>query len=234
LYQELLNLGDEGLGLVTEGVQPNGKVEGLPSRYAVSLLTHYATSKDEKARIERIYLAALSKSSDAEVKDYFIKNLQVIGSNESVKSLAAYIKDKDLFDPAVSALVSIGTPDAKQSLLDALASQPSATQIKLIKALGRFRYQPALESITKFATGDNPLLKKTALWSIALIADAGSYDVLLQQAKSAGFRNDPTEATNALVEYMHQMASKGNPALLKQISQAFLDNTLSRAATFPL
>ena len=151
--------------------------------------------------------------------------LKLIGSNESVKALASYISNKDLFDPAVSSLVSIGTPDARQALLDALANQPSATQIKLIKALGRFKYQPALESITKFATGDNLLLKKQALWSLALIADAGSYTILLQQAKNVAFKNDPTEATNALVEYMHQMSSKGNPALLKEISQAFLDNT---------
>lgn len=224
-YQELLDLGDEGLGLVTDGVLPNGKAEGVASRYAVSLLTHFSTSNDDKARIERVYLAALSKASDAEVKAYFISNLKLIGSAASVKSLAAYISDKDLFDPAVSALVSIGTPDARQSLLDALGSQPTATQVKLIKALGRFKYQPALESITKFATGDNPLVKKAALWSMALIADAGSYDVLLQQAKNVGFRNDPNDATNALVEYMHQISGKGNPALLKQISQAFLDNT---------
>ena len=223
--RSLMSFGDEGLMLVTDGVQPNGKAEGVASRYAVSLLTHYSTAKEEKVKIEKIYLSALNKATDTEVKAYFISNLKLVGSNESVKALAAYISDKDLFDPAVSSLVSIGTPDARQALLDALANQPSATQIKLIKALGRFKYQPALESITKFATGDNLLLKKQALWSIALIADAGSFNVLLQQAKNVGFKNDPTEATNALVEYMHQMSGKGNPALLKEISQAILDNT---------
>ena len=107
LYRELLTLGDDGLMLVTEGVLPNGKAEGVASRYAVSLLTHYATTKEEKARIEKVYLNALSKANNAEVKAYFISNLKLIGSNESVKSLAGYISDKDLFDPAVSALVTI-------------------------------------------------------------------------------------------------------------------------------
>ncbi len=225
LYKELLNLGDEGLVMVTDGVLPNGQTEGIASRYAVSLLTHYSTSKDEKARIEKVYLNALSKSTDTEVKAYFISNLKLIGSGESVKALAGYIANSDLFDPAVSALVSIGTPETRQALLDALANQPAPTQVKLIKALGRFKYQPALASITKFASGNNPLLKKPALWSIALIADAGSFSVLLQQAKNVGFKNDPTEATQALVEYMHQVAGKNNPALLKEISNAVLENT---------
>jgi hypothetical protein len=65
-------------------VQPNGKAEGVASRYAVSLLTHYATTKEEKARIEKIYLSALSKANDSEVKAYFVSNLKLIGSNESM------------------------------------------------------------------------------------------------------------------------------------------------------
>jgi len=225
LYKELLDLGDEGLMMVADGVLPNGKPEGIASRYAVSLLTHYSSSKEEKGRIEKVYLNALNKSNDVEVKAYFISNLKLVGSGESVGALASYIGNKDLFDPAVSALVSIGTPETRQALLDALASQPVATQVKLIKALGRFKYQPALESITRFATGDNPQLKKPALWSIALIADASSFPVLVQQAKNVGFKNDPTEATHALVEYMHQVAGKGNPTLLKEISNVILENT---------
>lgn len=229
LFKELINVGDEGLVMLTDGVQPNGIAAGINSRYAVALLTDYATTKDEKSRIEHAYLIALSKASDTEVKAYFISNLKLIGSNESVNALKEYIADKELFDPAVSALVSIGTDDSRKALADALNSQPPTTQVKLIKALGRFKYQPALESITKFVSGDNLLLKKQALWSIALIADAGSYNMLLQQAKNVGFKNDPSEATNALVEYMRQMASKGNTALVTQISKAILDNTADPA-----
>ena len=225
LYKELLNLGDEGLMMVADGVLPNGKPEGIASRYAVSLLTHYSSSKEEKGRIEKVYLTALSKSNDLEVKAYFISNLKLIGSGESVGALAAYISNKDLFDPAVSALVSIGTPETRKALLDALGNQPATTQVKLIKALGRFKYLPALESITRFASGDNLQLKKPALWSMALIADASSFPVLLQQAKNVGFKNDPTEATNALIEYMQQITGKGNPALLEDISNAVLENT---------
>ena len=225
LFHELINLGDEGLVMLTDGVQPNGNVTGTASRYAVSLLTHYATTKEEKSQIENAYLVALSKVSDAEVKAYFMSNLKLIGSNESVIALTEYINDKELFDPAVSALVSIGTEDARQALAKTLNNQPAATQVKLIKALGRFKYVPALESITKFASGNDLLLKRQALWSIALIADASSYNVLLQQAKNVGFKNDPTEATNALIEYMHQMTIKRNSALVKQISKAILDNS---------
>lgn len=225
IFQDLINLGDEGLQLVTDGVQPNGVAEGIPSRYAVSLLTHYATTKDQKTKIERAYLAALKKATNTEVKAYFMDNLKVVGSNESVAVLKEYIGDKESYDPAISTLVRIGSEDASKALMNALPNQPTSTQVRLIKALGELNYQPALASITAFASSENALVKKQALWTIALLADASSYQVLLQQAKNVGFKNDPTEATTALVEYLHQTIVKGNDALVKEISKALLDNT---------
>ena len=225
LFKEVINLDDEGLQMITDGIQPNGVNEGIPYRYAVALLTHYVTSKEDKAKIERAYLTALKKSTNTEVKAYFMDNLKVVGSNESVTILKEYISDSELFDPAVSALVSIGTEEATKTISNGLNSNQAAMQVKLIKALGRFKYLPALETITKFTSSDNALLKRQALWSVALIADASSYQVLLQQAKNVGFKNDPTEATTALVEYLHQMTAKGNNTLVKEISKALMDNT---------
>lgn len=226
IFQDIMNTGDEGLMMVTDGVQPNGVNEGIPSRYAVSLLTHYSTTKEQKAKIERAYLAALKKSSNAEVRAYFMDNLKVVGSNESVAVLKEYIGDKDSYDPAISTLVRIGTEDASKALINALPNQPASTQVRLIKAMGELNYLPALASITPFASSDNAALKKQALWTVALLADAGSYQVLLQQAKNVGFKNEATEATTALIEYLHQMMVKGNTALVKEISTTLLDNTL--------
>ena len=228
LFSELMRLDDSGLALVTSRVVPNGKEEGVPPRFAVSLLTHHASSKEEKARIENAYLKALEHAADTEVKAYFIDNLKVIGSNASVKPLAAKINEKDIAQQAISALQSIGTKEASEGLLSGLNSNTDpATQARLIKALGQLKYQNAKDAIGKHATSQNDVLRKHALWSLALMADAGSYNTLLQQAKSAQFKNDPSEATHALVEYIHQLSAKGNKDLVIQASQEVLSNTLA-------
>ncbi|MEX2235432.1 MAG: DUF1080 domain-containing protein [Cyclobacteriaceae bacterium] len=227
LFRELIKLSDEGLGMVCGRVVPNGKEDGVAPRYAVSLLTHHAGNKSEKARIEKIYLAALEKASDTEVKAYFIDNLKLVGSNASVNALAGKIADEGLANQAISALVSIGTTETRGALQGALekAQNPNA-QARLIQALGELKHQPALQSVSRFASSDNNMLKKHALWALALIGDASSYDVLLQHAKSVNFKNDPSEATHALVEYMHQHAGKGNKNPVLDISQTILTNTL--------
>lgn len=227
LFKDLISLDDQGLSLLLSRVVPNGQEEGVAPRFAVSLLTHHASSKQQKARIESAYLKALDNAADTEVKAYFIDNLKVIGSNNSVKALAALIGKKDLMQQAISGLVSIGTPEASAALLSGLEkSSDAATQARLLKALGELNYQPALQTITKHASSDNEAIRKPALWSLALLADPASYPVLAQQAKAVQFKNDPTEATHALVEYIHQLSGKGNQELVVKASQEILTNTL--------
>ena len=228
LFKELISLNDDGLALLTARVLPNGQEEGVAPRFAVSLLTHHAASKQEKARIENAYLEALEKASDTEVKAYFIDNLKVIGSNNAVKTLTAKIAEKDLMQQAISALVSIGTPEATAALFSALEkSSDASTQARLIKALGELQHQPASGAIAKHASSDNETIRKQALWSLALIGNADAYPVLLQQAKNVQFKNDPTEATHALVEYIHQLSVKGNKDLVVSASQEMMSNTLA-------
>ena len=64
LYRDLIGLNDEGLNMLTAQVLPNGREEGVAARYAVSLLTHHASSKQEKARIEKAYLAGLEQAGE--------------------------------------------------------------------------------------------------------------------------------------------------------------------------
>lgn len=228
LFKDLLNLNDEGLQLLTSRVLPNGQQEGVAARYAVSLLTHHAGNKQEKARIESAYLKALADSRDTEVQAYFIDNLKVIGSTNSVRMLTEKINDQGLMHQAISALVSIGSPEARNALLSTLEKNTnSEATSRLIQALGELKHAPAVPVISKYASSDDITTKKHALWSLALIADAASYNTLLQNAKSAQFKNEPSEATHALIEYIHQVSAKEDKDLAIKTSQEILSNTLS-------
>lgn len=227
LFQDLISLDDHGLALLLSRVVPNGNEDGVAPRFAVSLLTHHASSKQQKSKIENAYLNALAKTRDTEVKAYFIDNLKVIGSNNSVNALTALITEKDLMQQAVSGLVSIGTPEASAALLSALErSNDAATQARLIKALGHLKYQPALQAISKHASSNDETIRKNALWSLALMADPSSFATLTQQAKNVHYKNDPAEATHALVEYIHQLSEKRNKDQVIKASQEILSNTL--------
>jgi HEAT repeat protein len=227
LYRELMNLDAEALAVITSRVLPNGRQEGVAPRFAVALLTHYATSKQHKARIEKAYLAGLDNASDTEVKAYFIDNLKLIGSNASVDKLADRISEEGLTNQAVGALESIGTSEARQALQTALEnSKEPRVQARLIKALGEIKHKPAVPVITGLVSSDDPAVKRQALWALALIAEPDSYHVLQQHAQQGKFANDASEATHALLEYIYQLQVNGNKDLVTKASQELLSHTL--------
>ena len=224
-FTELLSTGEAGLSMVCEQVVPNGSAAGVAPRYAVSLLTHYAKTAVHKALIEKVYLQALGKASDAEVKAYFISNIQLVGSNAGVKSLSAYISNTDLYAPAIAALVTLGTPEARLAIMTALKGASPAVQNRLIEALGELKHKAAIPAILPFAASSDVGLQKQALWALALMGDAASYTPLFNKAKATGFKNDPTEASNALVEYLHQLQVIRNTALVSKLSLDILAGT---------
>lgn len=224
-FKRLSSLGEAGLSPLTDKVLPNGRAEGVSARYGVALLTQSATSQGDRQLLERVYLNALEKAKDTEVKAYFMTNLKLVGSEASVKPLTAYISDPNLFDPAISAMVTIGGDGVKQALVTALGNSSPETQVKLVKALGRLSYQPALDPITKLTSSSDVNVRKQALWALGLIANESSYPTLLQNAKTVGFKADPSEAVTSLLEYLHQTSAKGNKALVVQISKDVLAAT---------
>ncbi len=226
IFKDLVGLNDEGLDLITSQVLPNGRSEGIPARYAVSLLTHHASNPAEKARIELAYLRALERSDNTEVSSYFIDNLKIIGSDASVKTLTDYVRDHGLAQQAIGALVSIGSPAAREALQTALAgNNTGATLNRLIQAAGELNHRPAISLITPHASSSDASIRQQALWTLAQIADAASYNTLLEEARKVRFRNDPSEATHALVEYIYQLSGKGDNSTALQASQALLDAT---------
>jgi hypothetical protein len=226
-FAELIRTGEEGINLITEQVQASGQASGIAPRYAVSLLTHYAKKAEDKSLIEKAYLQALAKAKSTETKAYFISNIRLVGSNLSLAPLTSFITDADLFAPAIGALVTIGTTEAKQALTAALPTAPANVQNRLIEALGELKYKPAIASILPFASNKNMGLQKQALWTLALMGENSVSNTLLEKAKAVGFKNDPTEASNALVEYLHQIRQKGNTVLVGTLSKAILAGTLA-------
>lgn len=220
LFMDLIKLGDEGLAMVTNGVRPAGDERGLPHRYAVALLTHYAVTPAGKAKVEVAYLAALPIATNTEVKIYFIENLALVGSDQSVGPLALALQDTALAATTIGTLEAIGSKQASDALRVSLSSAPAETQ-RIVKALGRMRDVNSVEAITKLVNTDKVELRRQALWALALIADAGSQQVLVDQARSVNFKADAAGSMEALIEYMNKRP--GDPSLQKII----LDNTLS-------
>lgn len=74
----------------------------------MSGLTHYVMAKgEENARLAtaNAYLKALDKVSDRETKAFIIRQLQLLGKDECVDTLASYLNDESLSGPAARCVI---------------------------------------------------------------------------------------------------------------------------------
>lgn len=221
VYKALISLGEGDLSRLAAQVKPNGQESGVKPRYAISLLSHSVVDAAERRMLEQVYLGALSRATDTEVKAYFIANLRLVGTDASVDALRALLSDKDLYDPAIGALTTIGTDKARQTLLQALDAEKKA-QPRIVEALADLQYQPAAAAIQPLASSSDATLRRQALWALARIGDPSSSAALTGQAQQVGFKPDPTEATTSLVEYMHQLTAKQNKAAATEVANKIL------------
>ena len=212
LMEELIAMGDEGFQKLADQMTPSGKGDNTAVVFAINGLARYAsqnTKEDKRAFAEKNFILAMNKTSDAETKAFFMRQLQLVGKDDAVKAISPYLTNGDLCEPATFLLTSVGTESAKNELFKALIKVQGNSLVTITKALGELKYKAANGTILKSITSDNKNLQKVSLAAVAAIAAPESYQPLLDGARKAGFVYEPTNATQAFVTYAQHLSENG-------------------------
>ena len=120
LIGQLSRAGEEAVQVIVGMINAPGKGSNAQADYALSGLSHFVMAKgQENARqmVAKAYVKALQSVSERETKAFIIRQLQIMGGDESVEALADYLTDKELSGPASRALARIATPAAGEALM---------------------------------------------------------------------------------------------------------------------
>jgi HEAT repeat protein len=182
LAAALLATGRDGILEVCRRLAAPGKADDAAARFAVNSLALRAgrAGAPEKDRLLLVnaLLSSLKKAPDADVKDFLISQVQLVGRAEAVKPLSGYLADPRLGGPAIRALLAIRTPDAEKALLKALGHSPAANRIPLIIALGDLGSRGAVKKILPFAGSPDRELRDASLQALAEIGDPAAERLL--------------------------------------------------------
>ena len=212
LMEELISLGDEGFQKLADQMTPSGKGDNTAVVFAINGLARYAcqnTKEDKRVFAEKNFILAMEKTPDAESKAFFMRQLQLVGKEDAVKAVAAYLTNGELCEPATFLLTSVGSETAKNELFKVLTKVQGISQVTITKALGELKFKPANGEILKNITSDNQNLRKVSLAAVASIGAAESYQPLLDAARKAGFVYEPSNATQAFVTYAQRLGENG-------------------------
>jgi len=227
LMVEILSTGAQGIAKFCDMVVPPGTGNDTQARMALESLAQYAGApnrKTERKLVESSILAALQKATDKEVKAFFIRRLQYCGGAETVAAMETYLNSADLYEPALAALTSIGTPDEGKAVLKAAQDKKDQQLLSMVKTLGAMSYQPAesfLIELTKSAKVD---LLKHVYASLAEIGGKSSFATFDAAAKAVKYQYDPAGTMVSYIQYATRLAGLGETKLASQIGAAVLKN----------
>jgi HEAT repeat protein len=131
-------------------------------------------------------LEALAGAADAEVKAFFIRQVQLVGSDASAGALGRLLADGRLCEPATQALLRIRTPTCAAQLRRALPQAKGGNLATIVQALGVLRDGPSVRAILPHASAVDTTLRHTAWYALANIGDASAAGVLAKAAASKG------------------------------------------------
>lgn len=232
LAEDVIALGSEGFQQMAEKMTPSGKGDNSALVFAINGLTRYASQPGKEAArsfAESAFINALGKASDVEVKAFFIRQLKLIGKDKTVRAVAGYLNQTELCEPAAFALTSIGTEDARNSLLNALPRAEGSCLTTIIRSLGVLQVTEANAAIIKNINSGNQNLKRVSLAALASIASADSYEPLLSAAKAVGFVYEPSNATSAFLSYANRLGETGNLTLCTKACDELINSCQSVA-----
>ena len=226
LCAEILALGPEAVGDVCARVLPLGEGDDSRARYAVNALavcTGRPGDEEERARFARVLLDTLGETRDETVAAFILSQVRLVGRQESIRPLEAFLVHERLGGPAAAALVSIGGPDAEAALLGALGEAPRDAQLVLIQSLGEARSREAVSRLTPLADSGDEGIRQAALYALANIGDPAAGPVL-SRARVASSPRERGKAPSLYLLYARRLLEGGQTAEGLEAARAMLES----------
>ncbi|MRR18883.1 DUF1080 domain-containing protein [bacterium] len=221
LMEEMYSLGDDGTAIICGQVLPAGRGDDVRARYAVSSLTaHLSGDREDDRKLvwERQCIRFMKAAAEKEVKVFFMRQLNLIGSDAAVGALADYAGSPETCDDAVMALQSIGSDAALGLLASVLKAGASPCAAQIMVALAENRYAGALESYITWYEKGNGAEQSAALYAMATTGDPKAGQLLVQAAEKASYKWDTLGAVQALLVYARVTGLAGNVREMEKIT----------------
>ena len=213
LMEDMISLGEEGIQKICDQVIPAGSGDDTGARMSIESLSRYLSQKgkeDDRSMWEKICIRNVTDKKDNEVKDFFMKQLQIIGSDLSVAALKPYLSGTELCEPATTAIAAIGGQTAETTLAEALRNNDLACAAAVMNALASVKSKLAVNEYLTWASNSDSDIKSSALNALAQSGSPQAYKLLSAEAKKVSYAWDRTGAASAFLNYAIATGENGD------------------------
>ena len=184
--------------------------------HALALRAGDADATSQRQMVCEVLCEQLRAERPAAVKQFFLRQLQLIGDQDAVSSVSLLVKDEALASTAIQTLLAIDGDAARAALRSALGTSSSATRLAIINALGVLRDEKAADALATYVSSDDPDQMWAALNALAALGvetSAGSE----MKAINPQAPFDRARLVNVLLLAARQLAANGRDDLAGEI-----------------
>ena len=224
LCAELVRLGPAAVIDICGRLLPPGAGDDSAAEFALNgLAVHVKRSGAEGERLmfASALVKALGSTGDKEVKAFLISQLQLAGGDESVKTLAGYLSDERLAEPAAQALLAIRAGDTDRIFLGALDKAPASVKTTLLKALGELHSRRAVQELLLLAEHGDEALRQAALFALAEIGDPAG-EPALARVRVAASLQERSAAPILYLRFARRLVESGRATQGLRIARALV------------
>jgi HEAT repeat protein len=232
LMADLLQQGEPAIRMICDRVVPAGTGDDTPARFAIESLSRYLSAPGrEKERLawEKTCISYVKDRPDAGVKDFFMKQLQLIGGEASAEAVKDYLNDKEVCEPAVAVILASGGKNAESILAASLENKNLACATAVMNALAEMNSGVAVNHYIEFAGGLDVNTRASALNALAHSNSPRALDFLLAEAASVAYRWEHTGATTALLTYADMAGARGDVKTMDKITNLIIKKSKENA-----
>jgi HEAT repeat protein len=233
LMADMIALGETGIKQVCEQIIPAGTGDDTKARFAVESLSRFlsAKGKDPERRMwERICISYASDKKDNGVKDFFMKQLQLIGGDQAAEAMKVFLGSREMCEPALAVILAAGGKNSENILAESLKNRDLPCAAAVMNALARMNSKIAVNEYIVWASSGDVNIRASAYNALARSGSPLAYQVLMNAAKSVSYHWEHTGATASLINYARVIAGNGDIKTLDKICTLIMskcDNNLT-------
>lgn len=221
IFSEMLSAGSSVVYELGRRLAAPGEKDDSLVRFALDgLVTRSGRPGQEEQRqllADDLLKLAVQAPSD-EIRKFLLEEVQYVVSPKHLGRLAAFLKNPDLTEYALKAMLRVKGPELEDILINNLDRIPSASQPSIILTLGNLRSRKALPRLRVMASDSDPEIRYSALAALAEIAEPSSEPLLASIPTLAG----PQERRHSLELYLRfarRLAEEGHKDRALEIAQ---------------
>jgi len=189
--------------------------------------------KAELAKIEKALLGVLESDAKRAGKQFICRELSIIGTEQSVPTLAKMLTGEETSDMARYALERIPGSAVDDALRGALSSAKGNARVGIINSLGQRRDKNAVRSLSRFVSGRDQTVAAAAAAALGRIADSKATEALAQ-AKDKTSGKLQMVVLDAYLKCADQLVAEGKKiealAIYKELQKEGMPKPIRTAA----